>query len=140
MSTVTPRKPATPAPPDSTWVLGLVGVAASALTVEGQFTLIDSLIGVLLLLVVLSVPDINRQSTAFRRAYSAIFAICCVFIAGSTINATMVYFGIAETKILDLWHPGEEHYAVWLVDCVIVFLWAVIFTMKYLSLRDSRTA
>ena len=44
MSTVTPRKPATLAPPDSTWVLGLVGVAASALTVEGQFTLIDSLI------------------------------------------------------------------------------------------------
>ena len=97
-------------PPDRehpVWVLGLVGVAASALSAEGQFTVVDSAVGITLLLVLITVIDVLFASMRFKLAYSAVLGLCVVLIAGAPLSAAIVELGWAEENLLSATHEVD---------------------------------
>ncbi len=119
------------------WVLGLVGVGASLLATRGQYSIMYSLMGLILLAVVTTVDNIHCHSFKFIRAYACVLAMCFTLVFASPINAILASFGIAGYSPVDIGRYGEN-YSMEITHIVLAVLWTILAVYIYLKHRSKK--
>ena len=122
---------------NDSWVLGLVGVGASLLAADGQYTIMYSLMGIILFAVVTTVVNVHQYSIKFIRAYSCVLAMCIVLIFASPINATLVSFGIAGHSPIAIGSNGE-YYSLENTHVFLTVLWIALTAYIYIKQRNKK--
>jgi len=123
---------------NDSWVLGLVGVGASLLAAGGQFSIMHSLMGIILFTIVTTVDNLQHHNSKFIRAYACVLAMCLVLICASPINAMLVAFGIAGRSIVDIGANGEN-YLVETTHFVLSVLWIYLTVYIYLKHQNAKS-
>jgi len=101
------------------------------LGVDGQCTLLYSLVGLILITVVSTVDDVHQHSLRFMCVYS----MCVVLALSAPINGVLVSFGIAGFSVLHV-VENAENYRIELTHAVMAALWVAVAFGVYLRQRN----
>ena len=116
--------------PNDVWVLALVGVPAATLLSPGEWTIIDSAVGVLLIMV-LSCVDTSSHGLRFRLAYSGIFGMALLLILGLPMDLVIYAMKLHEKLLFNL--PDGPSLS-W-NELIQVVVWVSVSSVSYLVNR-----